>query len=65
MTDKPLLDSRFNLDQIEQRLQTALPAVQLVVLFGSQATGRATAKSDWDLGVLVEPGTHEGFEQLI
>lgn len=65
MSDKTSLLSRFDLAQIEHRFRTALPAVQLVALFGSRATGRATAKSDWDLGVLVEPGTYEGFEQLL
>ena len=42
---------------IEQRLITLLsgyPELKLAILFGSHATGTATASSDIDLGVLAE-----------
>lgn len=45
--------------EITARLAPLLegPEVELLMLFGSQATGRATAASDVDLAVLAAPGT--------
>jgi len=45
-------------DPTLERLTAALrvSGVSLAVLFGSRATGRATAKSDWDVGVIAPPG---------
>lgn len=45
--------------------QARLPDVQLAVLFGSQAKGKATARSDWDIAVLAKPGAYEGIQQFI
>jgi predicted nucleotidyltransferase len=36
---------------------TALPAVQLAVLFGSAARGEERRRSDLDVGVLLDPNT--------
>ncbi|WP_372610503.1 nucleotidyltransferase domain-containing protein [Halomonas sp.] len=45
--------SRSDLAPITERLKAALPAMQAVYLFGSQATGEATPTSDVDLAVLL------------
>ena len=37
---------------IERALSGLVPETHRLVLFGSRATGRATARSDWDLGVV-------------
>jgi predicted nucleotidyltransferase len=40
---------------LRERLRTPLvagPPLRLAVLFGSQATGRARAESDWDVGII-------------
>lgn len=57
--------ARFDLATIRASVRSELPAVRLVVLFGSRATGKATERSDWDIGVLPAAGTYLGFEQLI
>ena len=36
---------------IDERVRSHLPEVQLIVLFGSQAKGTATARSDWDIAI--------------
>ena len=43
-------------DQIRARILATHPGVARIVLFGSRATGRATADSDYDL-LVVLPGT--------
>lgn len=45
-------------------IQARLPAVKMVVLFGSRAKGKETDKSDWDIGVLAKSGTYEGLAQF-
>jgi hypothetical protein len=35
---------------------TRMSGLQLLVLHGSRATGRAHARSDWDFGFLADPG---------
>ncbi len=45
-----------DLEPLKQAL-AAQPAVQLAVLFGSQARGRSGPRSDLDLGLVLEPDT--------
>jgi len=45
-------------------LQEMLPELQMVVLFGSRARAQAHDQSDWDIGVLTEVGSYEGFAQF-
>lgn len=47
---------------LEQLICSKLPALKMLVLFGSRAKGKATAKSDWDIGVLATSGYYEGFD---
>lgn len=54
----------LELPQIRDQIQLKLPNVQMVVLFGSRARGKATEKSDWDIAILAAPGCYEGFEHL-
>ena len=39
-----------------RQLMGAERAVELAVLIGSRATGRATADSDWDIAIRLRPG---------
>jgi predicted nucleotidyltransferase len=43
----------MNLDALQSHLKQRLPNLMAIYLFGSQATGEATATSDLDLAVLV------------
>jgi predicted nucleotidyltransferase len=43
------------LDRIED-VAARHPALELLVLLGSRATGTAHERSDWDFGVLARPG---------
>lgn len=47
--------------RLARLIESTLLDVQMVVLFGSQAKGKATARSDWDIAVLANPGCYEGF----
>ena len=47
---------------IDERVRSHLPEVQLIVLFGSQAKGTATSKSDWDIAIRKTPGTYPGMQ---
>ncbi|MEO1622280.1 MAG: nucleotidyltransferase domain-containing protein [Cyanobacteria bacterium J06632_3] len=46
---------------LTQQLRDRLPAVKMLVLFGSQATGRAHAKSDWDIAILADASPWDVF----
>lgn len=49
--------SRMDKNHIDQQLQEILgkyPQIELAILFGSLADGRATASSDLDLGVMTQ-----------
>lgn len=50
-------------DELARRLSGDAVAgdVRLLVLHGSQARGDATARSDWDVGYLAEPGADIGM----
>lgn len=47
---------------IDERVRSHLPEVQLIVLFGSQAKGTATARSDWDIAIRKTPDTYPGMQ---
>ncbi|QEP42900.1 nucleotidyltransferase domain-containing protein [Ectothiorhodospiraceae bacterium BW-2] len=40
------------LQQISSRLQSIVPQLQAIYLFGSRADGSARSDSDWDLAIL-------------
>ena len=53
----------MSIRQLEQKLPkilTSYPSVALVYLFGSQATGSVGPMSDYDIGILVDPGARAG-----
>jgi predicted nucleotidyltransferase len=51
--------------QVERQLAQAIPNLQLLILFGSQAQGRATLNSDWDLAFLIQNFSYQiGWGEL-
>ena len=50
---------RVNTDDIARALDGLVPETHRVVLFGSRATGNASPRSDWDIG-LVGPSPVDG-----
>ncbi|MEO0540663.1 MAG: nucleotidyltransferase domain-containing protein [Cyanobacteria bacterium P01_A01_bin.105] len=55
-----LLSPSFQATLVPQ-LRCQLPSVKLVILFGSQATGRAHTQSDWDIAILAEASPWDVF----
>lgn len=50
----------MNLQPLPTLDPAAVPRdLDLVVLFGSRAKGTATERSDWDLAVGIDPGSHD------
>jgi predicted nucleotidyltransferase len=49
---KRIVAGRVGAADIERALSGLVPETHRLVLFGSRATGRATARSDWDVGVV-------------
>lgn len=47
-------ESQFNLKQVASQLQEKIPYLKMLVLFGSRATGKTHAKSDWDFATLYD-----------
>jgi predicted nucleotidyltransferase len=47
-----------DINRLENEYRTASPdsGVRLIAVFGSRARGDAVASSDWDIGVLADPG---------
>lgn len=48
----PALRSRVLLTQVARAVASGLPAGYRAVVFGSRATGRSGARSDWDIGII-------------
>ncbi|NJL36930.1 MAG: nucleotidyltransferase domain-containing protein [Leptolyngbyaceae cyanobacterium RM2_2_4] len=42
-----------------------IPALQLLVLFGSRAKDTYTDRSDWDLAIAIDPANHLSFSSLL
>ena len=47
-----IVAGRITADDITRALRALVPDTHRLVLFGSRATGRATRRSDWDIGVI-------------
>ena len=46
--------SLFDMKILASRLQDKIPYLKMLVLFGSRATGKTHAKSDWDFATLYD-----------
>lgn len=46
--------SLFDMKLLASRLQEKIPYLKMLVLFGSRATGKTHAKSDWDFATLYD-----------
>jgi len=55
----------MGLDDVLQEVASEDQAIEVVYLFGSQATGRAHPKSDVDVGILYVKGHQVGLKELV
>ena len=58
-TATSIVAGRITPNDISRALRPLVPATHRVVLFGSRATGCASPRSDWDVGV-IGPGPVDG-----
>ena len=49
---RSIVAGRVSADDIARALRGLVPPGHRVVLFGSRATGRASERSDWDVGIV-------------